>query len=121
MRRVAIEGPEVELTARETVSLALVLHELATNAVKHGSLKEGVAARLHIFWRVEDGKLHFHWEAHLEDATIAPPDYAGFGTQMIRRAVERELSGELHMDWQPDGLKARFSVPLEKLAVGSVA
>ena len=76
---------------------------------------------MHILWTVAEGRLHFEWNAYLENRVIVPPEHRGFGTRMIERAVERELSGRLHMDWQPDGLKARFSVPLEKLTARAVA
>jgi two-component sensor histidine kinase len=119
--RVTMEGPEVELTARETVSLALVIHELTTNGMKYGALRPDKKGRLALSWTVKADRLHFRWESYLEGEIISTPVRAGFGTQMIRRAVERELSGELHMDWQPDGLKAGFSVPLEKLAMKALA
>jgi two-component sensor histidine kinase len=121
MRKVTMEGPEVELTARETVSLALVIHELATNSMKYGSLRPEVAGRLVISWDVEGSHLQFRWEAHLENETIAPPTRSGFGLRMIRQAIERELEGELHTDWQPDGLKLSFRVPLEKLQPSPVS
>ncbi len=115
MSRVTLEGPDVELTARETVSLALVIHELATNSMKHGVLRPDVTGRLAISWSVEGSRLHCRWEAHHENTTITPPTRQGFGFQMIRRAIERELGGDLALDWLPEGLRLRFSVPLERI------
>lgn len=119
LSRVTISGPPVELTARETVSLALVIHELATNAMKYGALRNGVAGRSDISWTVEGENLRFRWSCFLEQERIAPPTRQGFGLRMIRQAVERELAGTLRIDWERDGLKMAFVVPLEKLGASS--
>jgi two-component sensor histidine kinase len=94
--------------------LALVIHELATNALKYGALRDNIAGRLETSWDVVGNRLCFRWACCLESERIAPPTRQGFGLRMIRQAIERKLFGELRMDWEPDGLKLRLSVPLEK-------
>ena len=112
--RVSVEGPPTELSAREVVSLALVIHELATNALKYGGMRPGGEGRVAISWRVEGNRLTFCWDAAASGHETAAPPREGFGLRMIRRTIERELGGTLEMDWQPDGLKLRFTVPLDK-------
>jgi len=114
LRRVTTDGPVVHLTAREAVPLALVIHELATNALKYGALRDNIAGQLETSWDVVGNRLCFRWACCLESERIAPPTRQGFGLRMIRQAIERKLFGELRMDWEPDGLKLRLSVPLEK-------
>ena len=93
--------------------LALVIHELATNAMRYGALRDDIAGSLAISWDVVESRLCFQWDCCLENERITRPTRRGFGLKMIRQAVERELSGELRMDWESDGLKPRLSVPLE--------
>lgn len=94
--RLEIAGAEVVLSARQGVSLALVLHELATNAARHGALAVP-AGRLSIRWDVapgDDGQpwLHLHWQERGLPALPAIGQ-AGLGLQLIRRSVESDLDG----------------------------
>jgi two-component sensor histidine kinase len=60
---VTTDGPDVHLTAREAVPLALVIHELATNALKYGALRDNIAGRLETSWDVVGNRLCFRWLA----------------------------------------------------------
>ena len=108
------EGPAVSLRPSEVTALSLVLHELTTNAVKHGALSvpEGQVA---IGWRLaphEDGhrRVHLDW-VESNGPETAPPTETGFGTRLITFAAERELRGTLEQDYRPDGLSLRMSFP----------
>jgi two-component sensor histidine kinase len=112
-RKVTAEGPEVQLTPRQAVSLALVIHELATNSMKYGALRSQTDGRVAISWEVREQILSFRWACRSNGGSIRPPDQVGFGLKMIRQAVERELHGNLALNWDPEGLEVRFELPLD--------
>jgi two-component sensor histidine kinase/PAS domain-containing protein len=111
---IAIEGPQVDLDARQTLSIGLVLHELATNAAKYGALSvpEG---RVRLSWQVEDGDearlLRLHWEER-GGPPITGPERRGFGTQLIQRAFAFELDGTADLAFDPEGLRLKATIPL---------
>lgn len=108
--RIAMAGPATRLTPAATVSLVLVLHELTTNALRHGSLSQP-AGSVSVHWDVDaQGKLALTWLERGGPA-MAVPGRAGFGSRLITDAVVRQLSGEVHVDHQAEGLWARLVVP----------
>jgi two-component sensor histidine kinase len=105
-------GPAIELSPGKVMSLSLVLHELATNAVKYGalSLSEG---RLHVGWRLEDdnSKLRIDWfESGVPLATT--PATTGYGTKLIQSAITYSLRGKLEQEYATDGFRAQIVIPL---------
>lgn len=119
-RRVRIDGPPVQLPARVVTPIGLIIHELATNAVKYGALsaEEGTVT---IAWDVADGQdvadLHLTWIENggpalsIESET---PGKAGFGSQMTGLAA-RQLGGSIEREWPASGAIARLRFPLPKL------
>ena len=111
---VDVSGDEARLAPKQGLGLALVLHELATNAAKYGSLSvpEG---RLSLVWRVEAGPggpaLRLDWRES-GGPPVEPPSAAGFGTQMIERASEYELGGAAELVFAPDGVRCAIRFPL---------
>ena len=112
--RVEIEGPPTELGATQVQPLALVLHELATNAVNHGALSTA-SGIVGVRWSRDAGarRVAMHW---VESGGPAPSSVRspGFGVTMTKAIVERQLHGELNRTWDPTGLKAEVSFPLEQ-------
>jgi PAS domain S-box-containing protein len=113
--RVIVLGPDVALAPAAAQPVAMVLHELATNAVKHGALSVpdgGVAVE----WRVEpDLQLVVTWtEFHAPPIQQAPRQ--GFGLAMIDRTVRDQLDGTVDFDWRADGLVCRITLPARHLA-----
>jgi light-regulated signal transduction histidine kinase (bacteriophytochrome) len=108
--RITTGGPSITLDARAYPSLALVVHELATNASKYGALN-GDGGRLDVNWRLDSlGRCIIDWrETGLTGVTA--PDRRGFGHLLIRQTVPFELKGEARVEYEPDGLKARFVIP----------
>jgi PAS domain S-box-containing protein len=105
--RAWVSGPNVPLNPDCAQSMALAIHELATNAAKHGALSipEGL---VHVHWRRDaDGGLHFRWTESGGPPT-APPTRRGVGALVIERAV-RQLGGEVTLDWRPEGLVCDIS------------
>jgi len=114
--RTSISGPSVQLSPRLVELLALVFHELATNAVKYGAIGEP-EGRISVSWTVTaraDGKtwLDLTWqETGVRVAGLAPVR-KGFGTELITRRMPYELNGGAELDLQRGGLRAHLEFPL---------
>lgn len=114
IRRVSFAGPELVLAPKAAVALHAVLHELATNAAKHGALS------------VSDGCVSIAWtaDAHADAPAlvltwterggppVSPPRSRGFGSRLLERSVVTELGGTLATDFQPGGLVVVIRIPL---------
>ncbi|WP_073137720.1 PAS domain S-box protein [Muricoccus roseus] len=113
--RARLEGPPVTLPARATQPLAMAVHELATNAAKHGALSSP-AGRLRIGWWLEggpDGRLHLRWEESGGPALAGQPGHRGFGSRMLDGTLRGQLGGQVRMDWSGPGLVCEMMVPLD--------
>jgi two-component sensor histidine kinase len=109
--RVRLEGESVMVTAQAAVTLCMVLHELATNAVKYGALSTP-RGRLAVNWRTtEVGWLDLAWREE-GGPEVAPPQQRGFGTRFIEGAVAGELGGRIVLDFAPAGVRCRIEAPL---------
>ncbi len=110
--RVHLSGPQVKLDARSAVQMALVLHELATNAHKYGALSVP-GGWLSVSWEVEAGpapRLIMDWAEHgVPDLQV--PSTRGFGSTLIERSLE-SLGGEAEVRYGADGLSCRIGMPL---------
>jgi PAS domain S-box-containing protein len=109
--QVEVEGPALMVEPATASSLALVFHELATNAAKYGALRDGT---LRIEWRRGHKDIDVLWS----EATRCPTEERGrpgFGTLLLRRTVETGLGGQLTREWSSRGLIVRFTIPLERL------
>jgi two-component sensor histidine kinase len=93
------------------LSLALVLHELATNALKYGALSVP-GGRVRVRWSREGGKLRLTWREEGGPA-VAPPTRRGFGSMLIERSVAHNLGGTARLDFRPEGLAYEVELPLE--------
>ena len=111
--RVEIAGPKLALATEHVQIMALALHELTTNAVKHGALR-APGGRLSVTWRlVTDGERHLvlDWrESGVAMASQTPP--RGFGRELIERALAYTAQARSDMNFGPDGLACRIELPL---------
>jgi two-component sensor histidine kinase len=110
-----ISGPVVSLGERATNGLALVFHELATNAAKYGALKDGQGL-VAVAWHQDDGKLVMTWKEQGGPKIDGPPTRAGFGTILSKSTIEAQMQGTLAYDWRPEGLHFTLSLPVSCLA-----
>lgn len=109
--RIHMAGGHVMLGPAATQSIALVLHELAANAVKHGVLRKP-DGQVDVRWsREADGQLSFIWEETGGGPTEAPRRN-GFGITLIERTISDQLDGELAFEWHTDGMICRFQIPI---------
>jgi PAS domain S-box-containing protein len=107
--RVSVRGPGVVLPPATAQTIALALHELATNAAKYGALSTE-AGRVALSWHIEDGRLALSWQES-NGPQIMPPNRRGYGSRAIVAGIERQLGGIVKFDWQKNGLHCTLSVP----------
>ena len=108
---VSAGGPAVTLQPAAGQSVAMVLHELATNAAKHGALSQP-GGRLEVSWNVgEDGSLGLIWAESGAPRIAGAPTRRGFGSMVIAGAIQQQLDGRMELDWRQDGLRAVLTVP----------
>jgi two-component sensor histidine kinase/two-component SAPR family response regulator len=112
--RIAIAGPTVLLQAATAQSLALAMHELATNAAKHGALSVP-QGRVTLSWQLEPETLVLRW-IETDGPPASPPARQGFGATIINAGIASQLSGCTTFDWHPEGLRCTLLVPRSKLA-----
>lgn len=113
---VTIAGPGIWLDSRAFSVMALILHELATNAAKYGALSRA-GGSLSVTWRSEGGgTLLVEW-LERGGPPVLPPTRSGFGTALIERSVPFDLGGEATIDYQPEGLLAKFRLPAAHVAL----
>ena len=107
--RVRVEGPDVPIDDRAATPLALLFHELATNATKYGALSvpEG---RVTVTIAADDGHVTLCWEESGGPAVVAPAP-AGFGTQLVELSAVRQLGGTVARDWRAEGLALTVTAP----------
>ena len=102
--RAALDGPDVTLVPGAAQAISMALHELATNATKHGALStpEG---RVSVFWEAEDGAglLRVLWVELGGPPVSAPPTRRGFGSRLLEATLKDQLGGKLLRDWRPGG------------------
>ena len=114
--RAQIHGPEIYVGPDALTNLALVVHELATNAAKYGAFSVP-SGRVHVSWTAENGRLALLWEERGGPVIAAPPEQEGFGSLLARRSVTGQFAGELVFRWNPEGLVVLLSAPAERLAL----
>jgi PAS domain S-box-containing protein len=113
--QIRVEGAEVTLRPVVAQSLALIVHELATNSAKYGALS-AADGKLHVFWDARDGgALALDWIESGGPAVSAPKS-KGFGLKVIGATVESQLRGKAVFDWRPDGLHCRVEIPAARPA-----
>jgi PAS domain S-box-containing protein len=112
--RTSFGGPHVDLEPDPTFSLSAALHELASNAVKHGSLSVP-QGRLELNWSVAPSHrgmtLTFDW-IERDGPPTRRPRRTGFGSRLIGLVIERQMNGEVHSSYTRDGFSIRMIVPL---------
>jgi PAS domain S-box-containing protein len=113
---VVLDGPEVTVAPGAAQSLSMTVHELATNATKHGALSVP-DGRLSVTWRVEEpAMLRLRWQERGGPAPAAAPAHRGFGSRVIEATVRGQLGGLLERHWDADGLACELWLPLARLS-----
>jgi two-component sensor histidine kinase len=111
-----ISGPDITLTSAQTQAVAMVIHELVTNAAKHGALSSA------------DGRVSVSWDRAGADAAailtitwrelggppIAAPVPSGYGLSLIRDLIPHELGGAVDLKFPSDGARCIIEIPLDE-------
>jgi PAS domain S-box-containing protein len=113
--RVEIKGDDAVFDDQAATSVALLFHELATNAAKYGALSERGGAVILATERQED-RFVLTWTETGGPAVDGPPERTGFGSSLATLSVEGQLDGRLERDWRPEGLKVVVDLPATALS-----
>jgi PAS domain S-box-containing protein len=112
-KRISLNGPAVELRPNTALLVAMLLHELGTNAVKYGALSN-LAGSVNLAWCIEKKKdgaiLRLEWKES-GGPGVSPPTRKGFGSRLIERALRGE-NGTAEMRFEPAGLRCFLTIPL---------
>nr|WP_246455662.1 HWE histidine kinase domain-containing protein [Sulfitobacter aestuariivivens] len=111
--QVLLAGPLVGLRADVAPIIALVLHEVVSNAVKYGALSvdDGVVRAK---WSLEGDRLRFNWQ-EINGPRVAEPTRHGFGRSLIEKAIPYEMDGDAQLEFDEAGLKFSFGLPSDVL------
>ena len=113
--RIILNGVDTKVSGAAVASLALLIHEFATNATKYGALSNATGW-IDVTCSEDGDNVVVVWVEH-EGPAIVPPDGGeGFGGVLSRIAVANQLGGQITRDWRPEGLAIRLSLPRERLA-----
>ncbi len=107
--RISMQGPNCLLSPKLALTLALLVHELVTNAAKYGALSVP-AGKLAVDWSVSARRLSVTWRES-DGPPVAAPNHSGFGTRLFLRALE-QFDGKVDAAFEPSGLICKFSVVL---------
>jgi PAS domain S-box-containing protein len=112
--RVFIEGPNVRLSSKAALTLALVLHEMATNATSHGALSNGGGGQIDVDWGMvptpNGDQMRLQWRES-GGPPVTPPIHRGFGSR-LQGSLAEELHGEVSLDYAPAGVVCTILMPV---------
>lgn len=112
--RIRLQGPEVQLSPKSAVVLGMALHELATNAVKHGALSLA-SGQVQVDWKTNQPSdeviLTIAWR-EMGGPLIEGQPNSGFGSRLLRQTIIQELAGELDVRFEREGMCCSIAVPL---------
>jgi PAS domain S-box-containing protein len=107
-KRVRIDGPQVLLEPNAAQAIAVILHELATNAVKYGALSEA-DGQIELIWSHEaDGQLNLRW-SETGGPAVKAPTRKGFGGRIMEQMIG-QLKGKTRFDWNSEGLVCEITL-----------
>lgn len=115
--RASLQGPDIPINANTAQMFALVVHELATNAVKHGSLSTD-SGRVALRWQVAGEKgnetLSFRWK-ETGGPPVKKPSSSGFGQKLLKQPIAHGAGGGPKITYDEDGFRYEFEVPLASI------
>jgi len=112
--RVRVAVPRLGIGEQSSTSLALVIHELATNSLKYGALSADTGL-LDISGNMAEGEVSLVWTER-GGPSVEPPKNTGYGSKLLSRMVTGQLGGSMQTDWSPEGAVIRLMFDVEKLS-----
>lgn len=113
--RIRVSVPRMGVGEQAANTLALVVHELATNSLKYGALS-AESGTLDVSCSAHDAELVISWTEQGGPPVRAPEAPGGYGSRMVARAMARQLDGAIEKDWAPQGLVVRLRMNKKKIA-----
>jgi len=110
----SISGPDVSCGPHAINGIALVFHELATNAAKYGALT-GDDGHVTVGWDKVENDVVFRWVEKGGPGIASTPQVSGFGSKLLQDTVLRQFGGQFDHDWRPSGLAITLSLPVNAL------
>jgi PAS domain S-box-containing protein len=107
-----IDGPKLLLEPSTAQAIAMIIHELATNAAKYGALSVA-DGYVEVKWSVADDKLALTWTEN-GGPVVKKPTRQGFGTRMIERMTTDQHKGDFRLDWRVEGLACEIILPMRQ-------
>ncbi|MEQ1818180.1 MAG: HWE histidine kinase domain-containing protein, partial [Terricaulis sp.] len=107
---ISLNGPDIGLDARAYSVMALVLHELSTNAAKYGALSQSGGVLVADWQIADDGRCEINWTERGRPPTSAPKRQ-GFGSVLLTRSIPFDLGGVSEINYEREGVTARFVIP----------
>ncbi|MDP3405720.1 MAG: HWE histidine kinase domain-containing protein [Brevundimonas sp.] len=114
--RIRVSVPRMGVGEQAATTLALVVHELATNSLKYGALSVE-AGTLDVSCSAQDTELVIAWTEQGGPPVTPPTGPGGYGSRMVARAMARQLDGAIERDWTPQGLVVRLRMNRDRVAV----
>jgi PAS domain S-box-containing protein len=115
--RAHIDGPQLLLEPNTAQTIAVILHELATNAAKYGALSRA-RGRVEVKWSLAANcQLVLNW-TEKRGPVVREPIRQGFGTHVMERMIKDQHKGELRLDWRAEGLACEIVLPVPRPDVG---
>ena len=114
-QRIQIKGDNISLPPQLASLLALVIHELASNAAKYGALASS-SGQITLEWSINSDKLSLCWQ-EAGGQTVNEPTHQGFGTTLIKEALTYEFDADCQLHFLADGLQAKFIIPQKELNI----
>ncbi|WP_114945529.1 PAS domain-containing protein [Microvirga calopogonii] len=111
--RITMIGPPLELPSEAAVPIGMAIHELTTNAAKHGALST-FGGQVEVRWEIFNGErpmLHFSW-VERGGPRVGTPTRQGFGTRLLQRVLSAQLQAEVSMEFPPEGLRFSMQLPI---------
>ncbi len=119
--QVKARGPDVMLNPKAAQSFALLVHELATNAIKHGALSQQ-RGQIAINWSIEGAgakaRYKFQWQER-NGPPVAPPTHQGFGRMLLEKAAAQDFDAQPKITFAPEGLSYEIDAPLSVVTAKS--
>ena len=113
--RAKLEGPDIFLSANAVQNIGFALHELATNASKHGALSTP-QGQVSVSWDNDGDRIHLSW-IESNGSRVQPPQRRGFGSLVLTDLVAQALQGTSNLEFSADGLRWRLDIPAPSRSV----
>jgi PAS domain S-box-containing protein len=118
--RFSVEGDDIRLQSKSALTLAMVFHELATNAAKHGALSDGFSGHIEIAWRVEPNpeadRMWLRWKES-GGPPVVPPRSQGFGSRLIEGGLAQDLNAEVTVAYEHAGVICQIVMPIPQVGL----